>query len=112
MVNGTSEAPINTNLLSGLKPLKVTAAALYELLVANITSAPPAPLNPGPSETTTSAPSFSANSSLSFEWVIAIVSNPAAFEYCNARCPNPPIPTTAILSYGFGFAHLNPLQTV
>jgi hypothetical protein len=46
MVNGSSEAPININLPSGLKPLNVSAAALYELLVAYITSASPAPLNP------------------------------------------------------------------
>jgi hypothetical protein len=40
MVKGSFEAPIRISLPSGLKPLSVSAAALYELVVANITSAP------------------------------------------------------------------------
>ena len=53
-----------------------------------------------------------ANSSLSFECVIAIVSNPAALAYWIPRGQSAPIPTIATRSCGFGSASLNPLYTV
>src|SRR5579864_1528390 len=62
---------------------------LVELEVLRITSAPPAAARLFPSRTISSAPRSRIILSLSGECEIAIVSKPAAFAYCTARCPKP-----------------------
>src|SRR5882762_2309152 len=85
---------------------------LVELEVLRITSAPPAAARLFPSRTISSAPRSRIILSLSGECEIAIVSKPAAFAYCTARCPSPPIPSTATRSAGLGSAQRSPLHTV
>ena len=87
----------------------VTLFALVELEVLRITSAPPAAARLFPSRTISSAPRSRISLSLSGECETAMVSKPAAFAYCTARCPSPPIPSTATRSCGWGSAQRSPL---
>src|SRR6266550_329066 len=66
-----------------------------ELEVLRMMSAPPAAARLFPSRTISSAPRSRINLSLSGECETAMVSKPAAFAYCTARCPSPPMPSTA-----------------
>src|SRR5271156_4317761 len=61
-----------------------------ELEVLRITSAPPAAARLFPSWTTSSAPRSRIILSLSGECDTAMVSKPAAFAYCTAKCPTEP----------------------
>src|ERR1700740_2860200 len=67
---------------------------LLEVEVRRMMSAPPAAVRLFPSRTTSSAPRSRIILSLSGECEIAMVSKPAAFAYCTARCPSPPLPST------------------
>src|SRR5207245_396834 len=73
---------------------------LVELDVLRMMSAPPTAERLFPSRTISSAPSSRIILSLSGECEIAMVSKPAAFAYCTARCQSPPIPSTAPSSAG------------
>src|ERR1700693_1148566 len=77
---------------------------LVELEVLRITSAPPAAARLFPSRTISSAPRSRITLSLSGECETAMFWKPAVFAYCTARCPSPPIPSTATRSCGLGSA--------
>src|SRR3989442_1394537 len=70
--------PMTTTRPSGRSAWMQSVTASKELLVARMTSAPPALFSPAPSGTTSSAPSSRSCASLSFECVTAIVWWPVA----------------------------------
>src|SRR5215469_3797924 len=86
----------------------LSAMDLVELEVLRMMSAPPAPVRLFPSRTISSAPRSRIILSFSGECEIAMVSKPAAFAYCTARCPSPPIPSTATRSCGCGSGPAEP----
>src|ERR1039458_4459007 len=109
---GSARTPIRMMRPSGRMPFAASATADQELEVASRTSAPPAAISFSPLSTTSSAPRSRIIFSLSFDLVTAMVSKPEALEYCRARWPRPPMPTTATRSCGLGSARRRPLQTV
>jgi hypothetical protein len=93
--SGSASAPIVTSRPSGGNPCMLSSIDLVEFDVLRINPAPPAAARLLPSRTTSSAPR--SRTSGKCKTTMA-----AAFAYCTAKCPSPPIPSTATRSCGLG----------